>query len=223
MNQLQAEQLTSIGAMLSRANEDDVLSAVIAEFLKAEKLMGTYPADYVHMPVVDRTFIFDDMVSKFIDNNPGAKILNLGCGFCTRYFRIGVDRDVTWIDADLGDVIAIKTEFMKRYSPELKKYSLRTIDARDAKAVHDVNADLLIMEGSIPYITEELAKKLITGYAIFDVLGIKREAALSHEQLWRFDEKKWPHLNILKSVDYDMKGGRAAHVLEVDQRGLASS
>jgi O-methyltransferase involved in polyketide biosynthesis len=57
--------------------------------------------------IVVRTRIIDDLVQKFITKYPQCIVLNLGCGLCTRFFRVD-NSQVRWFDLDLPDVIAFK-------------------------------------------------------------------------------------------------------------------
>jgi O-methyltransferase involved in polyketide biosynthesis len=56
-----------------------------------------------------RARIFDEAANRYIAQNPGCTVINLGCGFDTRYWRIA-NQNCTFIDIDLPDVIALKKE-----------------------------------------------------------------------------------------------------------------
>jgi len=55
---------------------------------------------------------YDAVVNEFISKNPGCTVINLGCGFDTRYWRID-NRNCEYFDLDLPEVIEIKREILK--------------------------------------------------------------------------------------------------------------
>ncbi len=55
---------------------------------------------------------FDSITSRFILDNPGCTVVNLGCGFDTRFWRIEADK-CKYIELDLPEMIAVKSEILK--------------------------------------------------------------------------------------------------------------
>jgi len=55
---------------------------------------------------------FDRITSQFITKNPGCTVINLACGFDTRFWRIENDK-CTYIELDLPEMIALKKEILK--------------------------------------------------------------------------------------------------------------
>ena len=49
--------------------------------------------------------VFDDSANRFIADNPGCTVINLACGFDTRFWRIA-NQNCTYIELDLPDVVA---------------------------------------------------------------------------------------------------------------------
>ena len=50
-----------------------------------------------------RTKVIDELASAFLVRRPEARVVNLGAGLCTRFFRVDTGR-LTWHDVDLPDV-----------------------------------------------------------------------------------------------------------------------
>jgi O-methyltransferase involved in polyketide biosynthesis len=55
---------------------------------------------------------FDSIASLFISNNPGCSVINLGCGFDTRYWRIE-NKKCKYVELDLPEMIELKREILK--------------------------------------------------------------------------------------------------------------
>ena len=55
---------------------------------------------------------YDAMTNEFISNNPGCLVVNLGCGFDTRYWRINHDQ-CEYVELDLPELIEMKREVLK--------------------------------------------------------------------------------------------------------------
>jgi O-methyltransferase involved in polyketide biosynthesis len=55
---------------------------------------------------------FDSIASRFISDHPGCTVINLACGFDTRYWRIKSDQ-CKYIELDLPEMIALKREILK--------------------------------------------------------------------------------------------------------------
>jgi O-methyltransferase involved in polyketide biosynthesis len=55
---------------------------------------------------------FDAITNQFISDNPGCTVVNLACGFDTRFWRIDADH-CRYIELDLPEMIALKSEILK--------------------------------------------------------------------------------------------------------------
>jgi O-methyltransferase involved in polyketide biosynthesis len=55
---------------------------------------------------------FDNIASLYISNHPGCTVINLACGFDTRFWRIENEK-CTYVELDLPEVIALKREILK--------------------------------------------------------------------------------------------------------------
>ncbi|MEM7052191.1 MAG: class I SAM-dependent methyltransferase [Acidobacteriota bacterium] len=59
-----------------------------------------------------RTRLYDRLVRRWMDDHPGATVVELGCGLNTRFERVD-DGRVRWRDLDVPDVIAIWRRFFE--------------------------------------------------------------------------------------------------------------
>ena len=55
---------------------------------------------------------FDNIASVFISNNPGCTVVNLACGFDTRFWRIENEK-CKYVELDLPEMIELKREILK--------------------------------------------------------------------------------------------------------------
>lgn len=55
---------------------------------------------------------FDSIARRFISDNPGCTVVNLACGFDTRFWRIDAEK-CKYIELDLPEMIAVKSEILK--------------------------------------------------------------------------------------------------------------
>jgi O-methyltransferase involved in polyketide biosynthesis len=56
--------------------------------------------------------VFDHAVSRFIADHPDCTVINLACGFDTRFWRIGSGK-FRYIEIDLPEVIGLKQDILK--------------------------------------------------------------------------------------------------------------
>ena len=107
-----------------------------------------------------RAKVFDGAAIQFIADNPKCTVINLGCGFDTRFWRIA-DGDCRFIEIDLPEVIALKREiFQDQLSYELIGRSVLDATWIDQVASNGNSHILLLAEGLFPYLPEADVKKL---------------------------------------------------------------
>ena len=104
---------------------------------------------------------FDNIARQFISNNPGCTVINLACGFDTRFWRININKG-KYIDLDLPEMIAIKREILKGHL----NYELIGCSVLDPAWIDRVTANgnenfLLLAEALFYYLPkEDVAKAL---------------------------------------------------------------
>ncbi len=190
---------TSLGSLATRANSGDELSQRIFSSLKKIDDSAASYAQFNFRPARERTSIFDEAVKDFLKGNPSATILNAGCGFCTRFFRLD-NSTCTWIDLDFPTIIEVKRGLV----PENARYQLVS---HDLQKDFDIDYDLLVIEGSLVYLPEERAQQLIKGRVLFDVLSENRTTPLGSDQKWRYNPDNWD-LSILREWEILHKFGK---------------
>ena len=138
----------------------DVIRQINYDFTKISK-------DWITLiSVIVRTRILDDLTREYIQNNPDALILNLGCGLCTRFFRMDNGR-VNWIDLDMPDVITFKRKLI----PESDRYHFIPKSLTDPSWVEDFKnfyhsptlsnqKILIIAEGLLYYLESSLVQQI---------------------------------------------------------------
>lgn len=141
-----------------------------------------------------RAKILDDWVKDFISKNPGATILNMGCGLDSRVFRVNPPSNITWFDVDYPEVIELRSKF---YPARESGYTMIGTSVTDQTWLQQVPVNgpiLVVAEGLLYYLTdaevadlfERILKRFPSGEVIFDVyskLGVyfvNVNAAIKH-------------------------------------------
>lgn len=112
-----------------------------------------------HSAIV-RTYLIDNGVRKFIQENPTGVIINLGCGLDTRISRVD-NRQIKWFDLDLPDVIELRRKFFKEN--ERIKFIAKSVT--DLSWINEIKISendkvLIIAEGLFPYFQESVIKEI---------------------------------------------------------------
>lgn len=126
---------------------------------------GRFQGHGLHVPgIAARTEILDDQVKAFMSRYGNGRVINLGCGLDTRFYRLD-NGIIDWIEVDLPDVIAFRKGLSEPQSPRhrLVAGSVLEEDWIDEIGPSDSRAVLLIAEGLLPYFTEEQHKHIF-GY-----------------------------------------------------------
>jgi O-methyltransferase involved in polyketide biosynthesis len=105
---------------------------------------------------------FDMVIRDFIAQNPGACIVNIGCGLDTTYERIN-DRMVQWYDLDLPEVIELRKKFIDE-SEHRKFISCSFLDTTWFSRIPKKNV-LFISTGVFVYFLEEEIKSILINLA----------------------------------------------------------
>lgn len=107
-----------------------------------------------------RVGAFDRSANLFIADHPQCTLINLGCGFDTRFWRIET-KGCRYVEMDLPEVVALKRELLK----DQLDYQLIACSVLDAAWVDQVasngNSDfLLLAEGLCMFLPEQDVKNL---------------------------------------------------------------
>ncbi len=122
--------------------------------------------------VVFRTVLLDNATKDFIKKYSDAIIINIGCGFDTRFFRLDNGK-ILWFDLDLPESIRIRRQFFE----ETDRYKMIPKSVFDYSWIDEIPTDkpvLIIAEGILMYFTElevkELMDKLVESFDDVEML-----------------------------------------------------
>jgi methyltransferase (TIGR00027 family) len=147
------------------ARTDALFHDPLAERLAGEKgraVASTFVSGAVTSWMVTvRTVVIDDFILSMIESGIDT-VVNLGAGLDARPYRLDLPADVTWIEADYPDVIALKESLL---SQEIPQCSLERVgvDLGDDTARRGFLADLearggnvlVLTEGVVPYLDND--------------------------------------------------------------------
>jgi methyltransferase (TIGR00027 family) len=108
---------------------------------------------------------FDSITNLFISNNPGCTVINLACGFDTRFWRIE-NKKCQYVELDLPGIIELKREVLKDHLA----YELISCSVFDTSWIDQVTANgnsnfLLLAEGLFMYLPKQDAARLLQAIA----------------------------------------------------------
>jgi methyltransferase (TIGR00027 family) len=98
---------------------------------------------------------YDALINEYITENPGCTVVNLGCGFDSRYWRINHE-NCRYIELDLPEVIEIKKDVLK----ESLNYELIDASVLDTSWIKQITQEgnakvLLVAEGLFMYLNKK--------------------------------------------------------------------
>lgn len=133
--------------------------------------------------MIVRTALIDEMLQRTISAEGVDLVLNLAAGLDTRPYRLALPAPLQWVEVDLPEMIAYKSEMLAQETPRcrLERVSLDLSDEtkrRDLFAQIDANCRraFIITEGLLSYLDDE------------QVAGLARDLhASSHFQFWLTD------------------------------------
>ena len=109
---------------------------------------------------VRRVKAFDNATNRFIADNPKCTVINLACGFDTRFWRIENEK-CNYIELDLPGVIKLKKEILKDHlGYEVIGTSVLDTSWIDKVTINGNTGFLLIAEGLFPWIPQQDATRL---------------------------------------------------------------
>jgi O-methyltransferase involved in polyketide biosynthesis len=122
---------------------------------------------------------YDSAINDFISKNPSSTVVNLGCGFDTRYWRIE-NKKCRYIELDLPEVVELKREILgERLSYELIGCSVLDTSWID-RVVSEGNENfLLVAEGLFMYLPKmevvklfgEFSGRFLHSQVVFEVVS----------------------------------------------------
>jgi O-methyltransferase involved in polyketide biosynthesis len=111
--------------------------------------------------LINRVKYFDRMVDEFVAKNPSCTVINLACGFDTRYWRL-VSKNFNYIELDLPEVVALKKELLKeQIDYELIGCSVLDVSWIDQVTLNGNTNILILAEGILMFLPGQEVKSLI--------------------------------------------------------------
>jgi O-methyltransferase involved in polyketide biosynthesis len=151
---------------------------------------------------VRRLKAFDNAADRFIAGNPNCTVINLACGFDTRFWRIENEK-CKYIELDLPEVIQLKKEILKDHlGYEVIAGSVLDTSWIDKVTMNGNTGFLLIAEGLFPWIPQpdaarlfkEIEARFVRSRLVLDVVperytqGIWKELIRLHSRIdWGLD------------------------------------
>lgn len=130
--------------------------------------------------VIARTIVFDELVKKFIDQNPDCTVVNIACGLDTRFYCMDNGR-ITWYNLDLPETASVREQIYQEKG-RVSTIGCSVLEDVWAKEIKVRGKMLFIVEGLSMYLTEEENAKM---------LGIIRDHFENATVLLECLAKKW--------------------------------
>lgn len=130
--------------------------------------------------VIARTIVFDELVKKYIDQNPDCTVVNIACGLDTRFYRMDNGR-ITWYNLDLPETASVREQIYQERG-RVSTIGCSVLEDAWVKEIKVRGKMLFIVEGLSMYLTEEENAKM---------LGIIRDHFENATVLLECLAKKW--------------------------------
>jgi O-methyltransferase involved in polyketide biosynthesis len=110
---------------------------------------------------VRKGMVFDNAANRFIAENPQCTVINLACGFDTRFWRIEHEK-CKYIELDLPEVIRLKNELIREHIHyELISCSVLDTSWIDKVTVNGNKGFLLLAEGLFMWLPAHESTRLL--------------------------------------------------------------
>jgi O-methyltransferase involved in polyketide biosynthesis len=120
----------------------------------------TRPNRVETLQVLLRSLQLDRWTMEFLNRHPKATVLQLGSGFHSRVYRIGLPDDVKWVDLDYADVIGLRRQLF----PDRPGCQMIASSVTERGWIDDVPADQpvwVVAEGLTYYLSRGEMKTLL--------------------------------------------------------------
>ena len=111
--------------------------------------------------VIARTIVLDRRVKQYLEEHPGAVVVNIACGLDTRCYRME-RKYLHWYNVDLSETMKIRSQFLTETGPV---YQIAK-SAMDESYVDDIDYHgenvLVIIEGLTMYLCEKDIRKMFS-------------------------------------------------------------
>ena len=134
---------------------------------KAEEIISKIDYDFnslgeskwLSMYMSLRALIIDELCNKYLENNPNATVIHLGCGLDSRCLRVNQNFH-TWYDIDYESVIDMRKQF---YEIDAKHQMIASsvTNYQWLNQISNTDNILIIAEGLTMYLSEDEIKDLL--------------------------------------------------------------
>lgn len=159
---------TLLITLLARARESQRPDGLIKDNI-AQDLVNQLDYDFsrIHMQrhdevaVIVRMRKFDNLVRLFMESNPQAVVVHIGCGLDNRFERVDSGR-VEWFDLDMPDVMALREKLLHISNNRYHTLATSVFEEAWLEKVACIQpcALLFIAEGVLTYFEESQVKEL---------------------------------------------------------------
>ena len=113
------------------------------------------------LAVIMRMNKFDNHVRDFLQRNPHAVVVHIGCGLDTRFERVD-DGRVEWFDLDLPDVMALRQKLIENQNSRYHTLATSVFEEDWLEEVSRLKPRpfMFVAEGVLPYFEEAHVKSL---------------------------------------------------------------
>jgi len=159
---------TLLMTLYVRARESQFPDGMIKDD-KAVEMVDRLDCNFSHLrmhrhdeiAIIMRMRKFDDHVRCFLEQNPDAVVVHIGCGLDTRFERVDNGR-VEWFDLDMPDVMELRSRLI---SSESERYHTLATSVFETGWFDEVDRYkpcpfMFIAEGVFPYFEEVQVKAL---------------------------------------------------------------
>jgi methyltransferase (TIGR00027 family) len=167
--------------------------------IKWKKMYAAHARDSKARALTARSF--DDIANLFISNHPGCTVINLACGFDTRFWRID-NKKCQFIELDLPEMIELKREILK----DLLGYELIGCSVLDTSWIDKVTSNgtsnfLILAEALFYYLPKQdvtrilqvIAQRFTRSQLVLDMApekytkGLWKKIIQLHSRAWDID------------------------------------
>ena len=154
---------TMLQTVFARAEETRGRGAIYDE--KAVELVERLDYDFslaakdspMKSGVVARTIVLDKLAKGWLDEHPGAVVVNIACGLDTRCYR--VSGYAHWYNLDLPETIAVRQRLLPE-NGRISQIAMSAMDDWGGEITEKGSAVLVIIEGLSMYLSEKDVQKI---------------------------------------------------------------
>lgn len=106
-----------------------------------------------------RSHIMDEWIAEYLSDHPGALILDLGCGFDSRVFRVDPPAGHHWYDVDFPDVIEIRNQLYPA-RPEHTTIGRSVLDPDWLSQIPGDRPAVVVADGLFGFLTEDEVRQV---------------------------------------------------------------